>query len=279
MTARGLALNTDSKKTLRALQDKVQRYPYENISGIEEEHFWFVVRNERICDLVKLTLPNFESAKFLEIGSGTGNVLGYLQTNGLKNLTGFEIEDLGIEISRQRFPDISFEHCNILELDKSPQKFDAVGMFDCIEHFADDKVPLEKARELLHPGGKVYITVPAHDFLWSEIDELFGHYRRYTKKTLQKSLNASGFGNVEQFYFMAPLVPLAIIHRKLKNYPVPSTMTKAEINQLLERETSKPHDAINSIMLHLARLEHKMLRRNDLGFGGSILAVATLESG
>lgn len=77
---------------------------------------------------------------------------------------------------------------------------------------------------------------------------------------------------------MAPLVPLAVIHRKLKKYPMPSSLTKAEISQLLERETSKPHEAINSIMLHLARLEHKLLRKSDLGFGGSILAVATLES-
>ncbi|MEZ4489164.1 MAG: class I SAM-dependent methyltransferase [Cyanobacteriota/Melainabacteria group bacterium] len=270
-------IRTGPPSDLEYLQDKVQRYPYENISQLEEEHFWFVVRNERICRLIKSTLPGYKNAQFLEIGSGTGNVLGYLFDNGFENLTGYEVEESGLEISRQRFPQINFEYNNLLDSDTKTRQFDAIGMFDCIEHFESEELPLANARKMLRPGGKLYITVPAHDFLWSMIDELFGHYRRYTKKDLEKVLVNGGFSSIQQVYFMAPLVPLAIIHRKLK--PLPDVVSEEEIEALLNRETSIPHPLVNKIMRGLARLEHNLMGMNDLSFGGSILAVATRTQG
>lgn len=257
------------------LQDKIQRYPYENISTLEEEHFWFVVRNERIFKLIMNTLPSYRTARFLEIGSGTGNVLGFLYRNGFFNLTGYEIEESGLEISRKTFPEINFEYQNILEPGSKSNQFDAIGMFDCLEHFLDETEPLENVRELLCPGGKLYLTVPAHDFLWSNIDELFGHYRRYTKRTLGQVLMKNGFVDVQQVYFMAPLVPLAFIRRRMKKYPVVNT--EAEIAALLDEETSLPPKFINALMLYLTRLEHKVMGMRDLNFGGSILAVATYK--
>lgn len=260
---------------LPGLQDKTQRYPYENISTLEDEHFWFVVRNERICSLIKDTLKDYENAKFLEIGSGTGNVLGFLYQNGLSNLTGYEIEESGLEISKRTFPQINFEYNDLLDPRSKKEKFDAIGMFDCLEHFLEEEEPLSNVRSMLRPGGKFYLTVPAHEFLWSKIDELFGHYRRYTKKSLYQTLVRNGFTDIQQAYFMAPLVPLAIIHRKLKKYP--EVRTEEEIAALLDKETSLPPNFINTVMLHLTRLEHKWMGMNDLNFGGSILAVATYD--
>lgn len=261
------------RKDTAGLQDKTQRYPYDNISQLENEHFWFVVRNERICSLIQKTLPDYQNADFLEIGSGTGNVLGYLYRNGFRNLTGYEIEEDGLRVSSQMYPEIKFEYNNLLNPTVERKQFDAIGMFDCIEHFADEKEPLENVKSMMRPGSNLYLTVPAHDFLWSKIDELFGHYRRYTKRTLGKMLQDNGFVNIRQAYFMAPLVPLAVIHRRLKQYP--DVLTETEIEALLNRETSVPHPLINSIMLHLTRTEHKVMDMRDLNFGGSIISVAT----
>ncbi len=233
----GLPTSDRAKNTMLTADEerKPQRYPYETIADNEREHFWFIVRNERISGLMKQSIQNWPSATFLEIGAGTGNVLGHLWEEGFQNLTGWEIVENGLDICWQRYPNISFSRTNFLELKEGDTAFDAIGMFDCLEHFPDDQRPLKKVRELLVPGGKVFLTVPAHMFLWTVMDEIFGHYRRYSKRELGESLESAGFTDIRLAYFMAPLVPLAMIHRsKLR---VPKTLQK---NRLMQSCAERP---------------------------------------
>jgi len=58
----------------------------------------------------------------------------------------------------------------------------AVGLFDILEHIEDDIGFLTTIKTLLVPNGKLYITVPAYNFLRSVEDNYAGHYRRYTLK-------------------------------------------------------------------------------------------------
>ncbi|MBX9669804.1 MAG: class I SAM-dependent methyltransferase [Candidatus Obscuribacterales bacterium] len=255
------------------LQDKTQRYPYETIADNEREHFWFIARNERISRLMKSEVPNWRKASFLEIGAGTGNVLGHLWDEGFTDLSGWEIVEDGIAICQKRYPNIKFSNTNFLTQKRLDQKFDSVGMFDCLEHFSDDQLPLMRVRQLLKPGGKIVLTVPAHMFLWTVMDEIFGHYRRYNKSELTRSLEEAGFTDIKSVYFMAPLVPIAIVHRgKLR---VPKDATEEQIEAIMRRETSIPLRPINTAMLAISRLEHSIMGMRDLSFGGSLLAVAT----
>ncbi|MBX9695792.1 MAG: class I SAM-dependent methyltransferase [Cyanobacteria bacterium] len=252
---------------------KPQRYPYETIADNEREHFWFIVRNERISRLMKRSISNWQSASFLEIGAGTGNVLGHLWEQGFKDLSGWEIVEDGLDICWKRYPEIKFSRTNFLELKGRDTRFDAIGMFDCLEHFPDDQRPLKKVLELLAPGGQLFLTVPAHMMLWTVMDEIFGHYRRYNKREMFRSLETAGFTNIKLVYFMAPLVPLAIIHRSKLH--VPENATEEQIDAIMRRETSIPLRPINTAMLSIARLEHDLMGMRDFGFGGSILAVAS----
>ena len=52
---------------------------------------------------------------------------------------------------------------------------------------------LEQMRDRLRPGGRLILTVPAHQSLWSAFDVASGHERRYTLATLSRALRASGF--------------------------------------------------------------------------------------
>lgn len=63
-------------------------------------------------------------------------------------------------------------------------KFDSILYIDVIEHIEDDKAELEKASALLNQGGKLFIIVPAHQYLYSPFDKKIGHYRRYNKDLL-----------------------------------------------------------------------------------------------
>ena len=95
-----------------------------------------------------------------------------------------------------------------------PQSIDAMGMFDVVEHIDDDRAFLEKMTELLKPGGQLYLTVPCHNWLWSQADVDAGHFRRHTEKSLQTLLH--GLFEIDYLsYFFAPLVAPQFLLRAL----------------------------------------------------------------
>ena len=61
---------------------------------------------------------------------------------------------------------------------------DVIMYIDVLEHIENDSAEMERAAKLLNPGGTLIVLVPAHQWLFSPLDEAVGHFRRYTKKTL-----------------------------------------------------------------------------------------------
>ena len=54
----------------------------------------------------------------------------------------------------------------------------AIGLFDVVEHIEDNIGFLKHLSELLVPGGMLYLSVPAYQFLWSLEDVKAGHFKR-----------------------------------------------------------------------------------------------------
>ena len=71
--------------------------------------------------------------------------------------------------------------------------FDTVVLLDVLEHIADDVGFLRKLRETLRPGGRIVIKVPAIPRLFCPMDAAIGHYRRYDRRTLARTLAEGGF--------------------------------------------------------------------------------------
>jgi hypothetical protein len=55
---------------------------------------------------------------------------------------------------------------------------------DCLEHQEDDRAMFAGLLDVLRPGGRLLVTVPAVPGLFSERDRIVGHYRRYTRERL-----------------------------------------------------------------------------------------------
>jgi SAM-dependent methyltransferase len=64
-------------------------------------------------------------------------------------------------------------------------RFDAIVYIDVLEHIQDDSTELRRASSHLSPGGALIVLSPAHPWLFTPFDEAIGHYRRYTKQSLQ----------------------------------------------------------------------------------------------
>ena len=101
------------------------------------------------------------------------------------------------------------------ELPFPDRAFDAVCLFDVLEHLEDDRAALAEARRVLKPGGLLFVSVPLHPGLWSVHDVACGHFRRYKPGDLEALAVSCGFGVVEKRHFVSLFLPLAWVARKL----------------------------------------------------------------
>lgn len=80
-------------------------------------------------------------------------------------------------------------------LDEVPdESIDVVYTLNVLEHIPDDRSALVAIRNKLRPGGKLLVYVPAFAVLFSDMDRLVGHERRYSRGELREKLEAAGFG-------------------------------------------------------------------------------------
>ena len=70
---------------------------------------------------------------------------------------------------------------------------DSIVGVNVLEHIDDDAATLRAAHDILAPGGRLFIFVPALSLLYGSLDRAYGHVRRYTKRTLTASVERAGF--------------------------------------------------------------------------------------
>ena len=90
---------------------------------------------------------------------------------------------------------------------------DSLVMVNVLEHIEDDVATVRELHRVLKPGGHLLLFVPALGFLFSELDRLHGHYRRYYLHPLADLLERNGFQIVLKRYFdMAGILPWWLIN-------------------------------------------------------------------
>jgi hypothetical protein len=149
-----------------------------------------------------------------------------------------------------------------------------VGLFDVLEHIKDDSAFLASVRELLRPGGRIYLSVPAFQFLWSRDDEVAGHFRRYTRRSLAKVFRAAGL-QVEYLTYFFWFLPLPV--GVLRTIPSRVGWRRNPTLRSAKREHTVGRGLTRRLVDWALSPELAWLRRGrTLPFGGSCLAVARL---
>jgi len=139
--------------------------------------------------------------KTLEVGCGIGNLTQFLQD--LSELVCLDISDLYLAHMRIDFPDIKLLKCDLGsdELrDLKTERFDTVVCVNVLEHIRDDRHALAGLFEILEPGGRLLLHVPALSALYGTLDRNLDHYRRYNRKGLLSLLGEAGF-EIEQLNY------------------------------------------------------------------------------
>ena len=148
--------------------------------------------------------------RVLEIGSGIGNLSAFLVDRERLVLTDTREEYL-VRL-RERFADRSNIRVARLYLPNEHQelgddRFDTIICLNVLEHVENDAGSLAAMRNLLAPGGRLVLLVPALPVLYGAMDRALGHYRRYTKAGLVKLFRESAFDVAHVEYFNLAGVP------------------------------------------------------------------------
>jgi SAM-dependent methyltransferase len=85
--------------------------------------------------------------------------------------------------------------------DLKSEKCDTVICLNVLEHIADDCTALDNMNEVLIPGGKALLLVPALRSLYGTLDVFLYHHRRYERDELRDKLRNSGFRIEQLTYF------------------------------------------------------------------------------
>jgi len=180
----------------------------------QRSHFWFRARNRQILHFLRRDgLP--PPGRVLEVGCGTGTVLSALAGAGYQ-MAGAEMHPLLARRAASRNPGAEIYSLNVEApppqlLHRGP--FDAVALFDVVEHLAEPEAFLRACAALLRPGGLLVGTVPALQMLWSDYDAVGGHRLRYDRRSIRALFTRAALPVPRASYFFQFLLPGILARR------------------------------------------------------------------
>jgi SAM-dependent methyltransferase len=142
--------------------------------------------------LVHKSLPI--EGPIVEFGSGSGSQTQYVMPPQPR-LTCVEINPELQAALRSR----GYQAVGTLE-ELPSRSLAAVFSINCLEHVKDDESILKQIHECLKPGGTLVLYVPAMPTLFSAMDKLVGHQRRYRRRGLVELVRRTGFGEIDARY-------------------------------------------------------------------------------
>ena len=198
--------------------------------------------------------------KILDFGCGVGINIEMLQNYGDVYVFD-ESKDANKYIRKNKKID---ENKIIKNINDSDIRFDLILALDVLEHIEDDNEVIQMFYKKLNKNGKILITVPAYQFLFSSKDEILMHKRRYNLKEISKKID-NNFKIKKKTYFnffLTPLIFIATMYCKIFNISYKPEYEK------------KPNNLVNTILKKIFCVEKFLINKFNFPFGISILIFA-----
>ena len=239
----------------------MERAVFDRMAELDQDHWWFRARRRILAALIERIVRPPSRARLLEVGCGTGHNLKMLGKYG--TLEACELDDcaralaakrLGREIKSARLPDLS-----MFERDA----YDMVALLDVLEHVPDDLASLKAILKRLKPGAALLLTVPANPWMWSAHDIAHHHFRRYSRRELERVIREAGYEVQVLSFFNSLLFPLVAAAR------IVGKLTRKE-----SADDSLPSGPVNAALDKIFGFEAGLIGKVPMPFGVSLVAVA-----
>ena len=146
-------------------------------------------------------------ARLLDVGANLGQFVSCANAHGY-DAAGIELSPAAVRLAQATLGDsvkVGSIYDDLPFSGSSDGRFDAITMFDVIEHLPDPGLALRRVRALLSPGGRLFLTTPdlgspyarlmgAH---WHHLD-LEQHISLFSAANLTRLLAGAGFALLDR---------------------------------------------------------------------------------
>jgi 2-polyprenyl-3-methyl-5-hydroxy-6-metoxy-1,4-benzoquinol methylase len=219
-------------------------------------HWWWRVRERMLLATLRRLVPA-PPVRILDVGCGGGLFFEALQQFG--DITGIEADATSVERGNPWADRII---CGELDESFTPSApFDLILMLDVLEHVPNSSKLLDNAARIVANGGRIVVTVPAFQWLWTGHDDMNHHVKRYTARDLTAALRGAGLTVFETRYLFQSLM-------------LPKLAVRISENIGLRRPDLPgiPGPTISAALQAWCWIEYKLFGK--LPFGTSVMAVA-----
>jgi 2-polyprenyl-3-methyl-5-hydroxy-6-metoxy-1,4-benzoquinol methylase len=233
----------------------------------EAKLWWYRILHEKILTEIQAKYVSNKDIAILDIGCGTGGLLGFLRQHNYTNLQGIDYSDYSIYFSKIRNLTVQKLNINELETAFQPQQFDVIicnDVFYCL-----DKVQiintLQTIEILLKPNSIFLSNNNAFNIFYGTHDIAVGGKWRFTRKDFQEFAAKTSLKIQYYSYWTWVLSPLVLTVRLYQQIQLKLGL----IDTLkLVSDVSIPPDWLNETFYKIVKFEEKVLRK---GFFGSSL--------
>ncbi|OQY88240.1 MAG: hypothetical protein B6D38_10540 [Anaerolineae bacterium UTCFX1] len=237
---------------------------YELMFQVEDKHWWYRGMGAIMRALLNQRYESGTRLNILDAGCGSGGGISNLLTD-YGSVTGVDIEPIALAYCQKRSLS-QIARASVIRLPFANAQFDIVASFDVLYEraVADDLSALCEFMRVLVPGGRLFLRLPAYDWLRGQHDRTTHARKRYAREEVKRLLTQSGF-IVERLSFANMfLFPIAALKRLSERlFFAPGARSDLELNA----------GSLNGVLRTVLTSEAPFVAGAGLPFGLSIVAV------
>ena len=240
----------------------MERVVYEKMAELDQRHWWYRARREVLAALIRRKARPPPARSCSRSAAAPGTTSRCSANSARSKDSNWTTKPVQSPRSGSAGTVIS---APLPELEGVPERhYDLIGAFDVIEHIDDDKAAMNSIAKRLKRGGRLVVTVPAHQWMWSAHDVVNHHKRRYSKRALRQLIESSPLRLETIGYFNSLLFPLAVGER-----------LSSKLRGKDDADLSLPPKPLNSALERAFAAERHLVGRLPLPPGLSLFAVAS----
>jgi SAM-dependent methyltransferase len=232
---------------------------YRRMADTEDVHWWY--RSTRAL-LQQLLEPSVASAaRLLDVGCGTGATGGWLGDRG--DLVAVDFEREALTLFGERHNSVGLVAADAGQLPLASDAFDAVVCVTVLCHrsIVEPAAVVGELARVVRPGGVLCLWEPGVKRLHRAHDRVTHTGRRFSRRELAGYATAAGLTLERSTGAYSFLVPAAAAK---------TLVERGEVESDLDHHAG----GLRGVLGGLAAAERRLLRRTDLPFGLSVVAVA-----
>jgi len=245
----------------------VEPHEYQTLFENEASYWWFRSLHSVLLDTVNdLGLGPDDS--ILDAGCGTGQNLVNMTRQVTNRAYGFDLAAEAAPFwSRRGLQTVC--RASVNDIPFADDTFNAVISVDVLECDAVDETrAYHEMWRVLKKGGHLILLVPAYDWLMTkDHHRAVGASRRYSRSRLQAVLRTRPVTLIRMTHLFGALLPAIAAYRLTLSY-FPRHKAGPPTSEI---QPLPP--VVNETLFRIMGFERRFLRRWDLPFGSSILAV------